>query len=143
MPVPQRTSTVLRRGAVGLLVGGVILAMVLVEARQDHPGDGRCAELWNAPANQANRSVVGGHSFPLATVRGVAPNKAGQPGCSVLLREREDGRWLWFGAAFVTETSVVWDGSVSGVRYGTDSPTGYVDDTPNANLQPDGSLVLR
>ena len=116
--------------------------MVLVEARQDHPGDGRCAELWNAPANQANRSVVGGHAFPLATVRGVAPNKAGQPGCSVLLREREDGPWLRFGAAFVTETSVIWDGGVSGVRYGTDSPTGYGDDTPNANLQPDGSLVL-
>ena len=143
MPVPQRTSTVLRRGAVGLLVGGVILVMVLVEARQDHPGDGRCAELWNAPANQANRSVVGGRAFPLATVRGVPPNKAGQPGCSVLLREREDGPWLWFGAAFVTETSVVWDGGVSGVRYGTDSPTGDVDDTPNAMLQPDGSLVLR
>jgi hypothetical protein len=88
MPVPQRTSTVLRRGAGGLLVGGVILVMVLVEARQDHPGDRRCAELWNAPANQANRSVVGGHAFPLATVRGAPPNKAGQPGCSVLLRER-------------------------------------------------------
>jgi hypothetical protein len=40
MPVLQRTSTVLRRGAVGLLVGGVILVMVLVEARQDHPGKG-------------------------------------------------------------------------------------------------------
>jgi hypothetical protein len=78
-----------------------------------------------------------------ATVRGVAPNKAGQPGCSVLLREREDGPWLAFGAVFVTETSVVWDGGVSGVRYGTDSPTGDVDDTPNAMLQPDGSLVLR
>jgi hypothetical protein len=142
MPVPQRTSTVLRRGAVGLLVGGVILVMVLVEARPDHPGDGRCAELWNAPANHPNRSVVRGRSFPLATVRGVPPNKAGQPGCSVLLREREDGPWLWFGAV-VTETSVVWDGGVSGVRYGTDSPTGYMDDTPNATLQPDGSLVLR
>jgi ribosomal protein S18 acetylase RimI-like enzyme len=120
MPVPQRRSTVLRRGAVGLLVGGVILVMVLVEVRPDHPGDGRCAELWNAPANQANRSVVRGRSFPLATVRGVPPNKAGQPGCSVLLREREDGPWLWFGAA-ITETSVVWDGGVSGVRYGTDA----------------------
>jgi hypothetical protein len=142
MPVPQRTSTVLRRGAVGLLVGGVILVMALVEARQDHPGDGRCAELWNAPANQANRSLVGGQAFPLVTVRGVAPNKAGQPGCSVFLREREDGPWLWFGA-IVTETSVVWDGGVSGVRYGTDSPTGYMDGNPNAMLQPDGSLVLR
>jgi hypothetical protein len=143
MPVLRRTSTVLRRGAVGLLVGGVILVMVLVEARPDRPGDGRCAELWNAPANQANRSVVGEHAFPLATVRGVEPNKAGQPGCSVFLREREDGPWLWFGAYFVTETSVVWDGGVSGVRYGTDSPTGYMDDTPDAMLQPDGSLVLR
>ena len=83
-----------------------------------------------------------GRSFPLATVRGVPPNKAGQPGCSVLLREREDGPWLWFGAA-ITETSVVWDGGVSGVRYGTDSPTGGFDDSPNATLQPDGSLVLR
>jgi hypothetical protein len=106
MPVPQRTSTVLRRGAVGLLVGGVILVMILVEARPDHPGDGRCAELWNAPANQTNRSVVRGRTFPLATV-------------------------------------VTWDGGVSGVRYGTDSPTGGFDDSPNAMLQPDGSLVLR
>jgi hypothetical protein len=142
MPVPQRTSTVLRRGGVGLLVGGVILVMVLVEARPDHPGDGRCAELWNAPANQANRSVVRGRALGLATVRGVPPNKAGQPGCSVFLREREDGPWLWFGAV-VTETAVTWDGGVSGARYGTDSPTGYMDDIPNATLQPDGSLVLR
>jgi hypothetical protein len=142
MPVPHPTSTVLRRGAVGLLLGGVILGMVLVEARPDHPGDGRCAELWNAPANHPNRSVVCGRSFPLATVRGIGPNKAGQPGCVVLVREREDGPWLLFGAV-VTETAVTWDGGVSGVRYGTDSPTGDVDDTPNANLQPDGSLVLR
>jgi hypothetical protein len=143
MPVLQRTSTVLRRGAVGLLVGGVILVMVLVEARQDHPGDGRCAELWNAPANQANRSVVRGRALGRATVRGVPPNKAGQPGCSVFLREREDGPWLAFGGYFAPETAVVWDGGVSGVRYGTDSPTDDVDDTPNATLQPDGSLVLR
>ena len=142
MSVLQRRSTVLRRGAVGLVVGGVILVMVLVEARPDHPGDGRCAELWDAPANQANRSMVRGRALGLATVRGVPPNKAGQPGCSVLLREREDGPWLWFGAV-VTETAVTWDGGVSGVRYGTDSPTGYMDDTPNATLQPDGSLVLR
>jgi hypothetical protein len=141
MSVPQRTSPVLGRVAVGLLVGGVILVMVLVEAWPNRPGDGRCAELWNAPANQANRSVVRGRSFPLATVRGVPPNKAGQPGCSVLLREREDGPWFWFGAV-VTETSVGWDGGVSGVRYGTDSPTGGFDDSPNATLQADGSLIL-
>jgi hypothetical protein len=142
MTVPQHTSPVLGIGAFGLLVGGVILIIVLVAVRQDRPGDGRCAELWNAPANQANRSVVRGRSFPLATVRGVPPNKAGQPGCSVLLREREDGPWLWFGAA-ITETAVIWDGGVSGVRYGTDSPTGGFDDSPNAMLQPDGSLALR
>jgi hypothetical protein len=141
MSVLQRTSTVLRRGAVGLLIGGVILVMVLVEARPDHPGDGRCAELWNAPANQANRSMVRGRAFSLATVRGVGPNKAGQPGCGVLLREREDGPWLEF-VAVLTETAVIWASSESGVRYGTDSPTGGVDDSPNATLQADGSLIL-
>jgi hypothetical protein len=49
--------------------------------------------------------------------------------------------WLLFGAA-ITETSVGWDGGVSGVRYGTDSPTGGVDGSPNATLQADGSLIL-
>jgi hypothetical protein len=142
VPVPQRTSTVLRRGAVGLLVGGVILVMVLVEARPDHPGDGRCAELWNAPANQANRSMVRGRAFSLATVRGIGPNKAGQTGCWVLLWEREDGPWILI-TAVLTETGVFWDGGMSGVRYGTDFPTGDVDDTTNAMLQSDGSLALR
>jgi hypothetical protein len=127
----------------GLLVGGVILLIVLAAARPDHPDDGRCAELWNAPANQANRSMVRGRAFSLATVRGIGPNKARQTGCSVLLWEREDGPWMLIGAEFVTETAVVWDGGVSGVRYGTDSPTGDVDDTPNAMLQSDGSLALR
>jgi hypothetical protein len=46
-----------------------------------------------------------------------------------------------FGAA-VTEAGVGWDGGVSGVRYGTESPTGGVDDAPNATLQADGSLAL-
>ena len=142
MPVPRRTGSILGLGAFGLLVGGVVLIIVLVAVRQDRPADGRCAELWNAPANQENRSLVRGRAFPLATVRGVEPNKAGQPGCSVLLREREDGPWLLFAAA-VSETGVSWEGSVSGVRYGTDSPTGDVDDTPNARLQPDGSVALR
>jgi hypothetical protein len=141
--VPQPTSPVLGLGAFGLLVGVVLLIVVLVAVRHDRPADGHCAELWNAPANQANRSMVRGRAFPLATVRGVGPNKAGQPGCSVLLREREDGPWMLIGAEFVTETTVVWGISESGVRYGTDSPTGDVDDTPNAILQPDGSLALR
>jgi hypothetical protein len=142
MSVTQQPSPVLGLGAFGLLVGGMLLIIVLVAARPDRPGDGRCAELWNAPANQPNRSLVRGRSFPLVTVRGAGPNKAGQPGCSVLLREREDGPWLLFGAT-ITETAVIWEGSLSGVRYGTDSPAGDVDDSPNAMLQPDGSLALR
>jgi hypothetical protein len=116
-------------GAFRLLVGVVLLIIVLVAARQDRPGDGQCAQLWNAPANQTNRSLVRGRAFSLATVRGAEPNKAGQPGCSVLLRERADGPWLLFGAS-ITETGVIWDDSVSGVRYGTDSPTGGADDSP-------------
>jgi hypothetical protein len=141
MSVPQRTSPVLGLGAFGLLVGVVLLIIVFVAVRQDHLGDGRCAELWNAAANQPNRSLVHGRSFPLATVRGAEPNKAGQPGCVVLLRERADGPWLLF-AAVLTETGVIWEVAVSGVRYGTDSPTGGVDDSPNATLQADGSLIL-
>jgi hypothetical protein len=140
MSAPQPTSPALGIGAFGLLVGVLILIMLVAE-RQDRPGDGRCAELWNAPANQTNRSLVRGRAFPLATVRGTAPNKAGQPGCVVLLRERQDGPWLLFGAV-ITETAVTWDGGTSGIRYGTDSPTGDVDDTLNAMLQPDGSLTL-
>jgi len=85
--------------------------------------------------------LVRGRAFPLATVRGVEPNKAGQPGCVVLLRERDDGPWLEF-VAVLTETTVFWESSGSGVRYGTDSPTGGVDDSPNATLQADGSLTL-
>jgi hypothetical protein len=127
-----------------LLVLGAVL--VLLVARWDltgsnRPSDRRCAELWNGPANQTNRSLVRGRSFPLATVRGVEPNKAGQPGCGVLLGERQDGPWLSFGAV-LTETAVFWDGGVTGVRYGTDSPTGDVDDAPNATLQADGTLTL-
>ena len=131
----------MEKGRWGLLVGGMILHLIILEARPDHPGDGRCAELWNAPANQANRSMVRGRVFSLATVRGVGPNKAGQPGCVLLLREREGGPWLEF-VAVLTETAVIWESSVSGVRYGTDSPTGGVDDSSNATLQADGSLIL-
>ena len=105
MSVPQPTSPVLGLGVFGLLVGGVLLIIVLVAVRYDRPGDGRCAELWNALANQANRSLVRGRTFPMATVRGVAPNKAGQPGCVVLLRERQDGPWMLFPAA-ITQSAV-------------------------------------
>jgi len=142
MRLPRRTSNILGRGALGVLAGGMILHVIILDTRPDHPDDKRCAELWNAPANQANRSMVRGRAFSLANVWVGGPNKAGQTGCTVLLREREDGPWILIGA-LLTETSVVWDGGVSGVRYGTDSPTGYGADPPNAMLQSDGSLALR
>jgi hypothetical protein len=129
-----------------LVVGAVLVLLDLARvvlldlAGSDRPSDRRCVELWNGPANQTNRSLVRRRSFPLATVRGVEPNKAGQPGCGVLLRERADGPWMLIGAV-LTETGVYWDPGVSGVRYGTDSPTG-VDDSPNAALQADGTLIL-
>jgi hypothetical protein len=130
-----------------LVVGAVLVLFDLARVvffdltGSDRPSDRRCAELWNGPANQTNRSLVHGRAFPLATVRGIEPNKAGQPGCVVLLRERQDGPWMLIGAV-LTETAVGWDPGVSGVRYGTDSPTGGVDDSPNATLQADGSLAL-
>ena len=130
-----------------LVVGAVLVLLDLARVvfldltGSDRPSDRRCAELWNGPANQTNRSLVRGRSFPLATVRGVEPNKAGQPGCGVLLRERADGPWMLIGAV-LTETGVYWDPGVTGVRYGTDSPTGDVDDSPNATLQADGTLTL-
>jgi hypothetical protein len=142
MRLPRRTSNILGKVALGLLVGGMILHVIILDVRPDHPNDGRCAELWNAPANQANHSMVRGRAFSLATVRGIGPNKAGQTGCSVLLWEREDGPWILI-TAVLTETGVFWDGGMSGVRYGTDFPTGDVDDTANAMLQSDGSLALR
>jgi hypothetical protein len=123
-----------------LVVGAVLVLSDLI--RPNRPSDRRCADLWNGPANQTNRSLVRGRSFPLATIRGAGPNKAGEQGCVVLLRERADGAWLLAGAELVSSTSVVWGPFASGVRYGTDNPTGGVDDTPNATLQSDGSLTL-
>jgi hypothetical protein len=138
-PVNTALTTLLIVGAVLVLLD--LARVMLIELTgSNRPSDRRCAELWNGPANHTNRSLVRGRSFPLATVQGSPPNKAGQPGCGLLLREREDGPWLDFSAA-ITETSVVWYG-VSGVRYGTDSPTGDVDDSPNATLQADGTLTL-
>jgi len=86
--------------------------------------------------------MVRGHVFPLVAVRGAGPNKASQQGCAVLLRERKDGPWLFAGAELVSSTSVVWGPFASGVQYGTGSPTGDVDDSPNATLQADGTLTL-
>ena len=144
VPRQRRVATALT----ALLVVGAMLVLldlarvVLLDlTHSNRPSDRRCAELWNGPANQTSRSLVRGRSFPLATVRGIGPNKAGQPGCVVLLRDRADGPWLSFGAV-LTETGVYWDGGVSGVRYGIDSPSGAVDDSPNATLQSDGTLTL-
>jgi hypothetical protein len=139
-PVATAWTALLVVGAVLVLID-LARVMFLDLAGPDRPSDRRCAELWNGPANQTNRSLVRGRSFPLATVRGIGPNKAGQPGCVVLLRERQDGPWLSF-VTVLTETAVSWDPEVTGVRYGTDSPSGGVDDTPNATLQADGSLRL-
>jgi hypothetical protein len=147
MGIVPRQRPVATAWAALLVVGAMLVlfdlarVMLLDLTGSDRPSDRRCAELWNGPANQTNRSLVRGRAFPLATVRGVEPNKAGQPGCGVLLRERQDGPWMLIGAV-LTETGVFWDPGVSGVRYGTDSPTGDVDDTPNATLQSDGTLTL-
>jgi hypothetical protein len=139
-PVATALTALLVVGAV-LVLFDLARVVLLDLTHSNRPSDRRCAELWNGPANQTNRSLVRGRSFPLATVRGIEPNKAGQPGCVVLLRERADGPWMLIGAV-LTETGVYWDPGVSGVRYGTDSPTGGVDDTPNATLQADGTLTL-
>jgi hypothetical protein len=139
-PVATTWTALLVVGAVLVLID--LARVVLLDLTgSDRPSDRRCVELWNGPANQTNRSLVRGGSFPLTTVRGIEPNKAGQPGCVVLLRERADGPWLSFGAA-LTETGVYWDPGVSGGRYGTDSPSGDVDDSPNATLQAGGTLTL-
>ena len=139
-PVATALTALLVVGAV-LVLFDLARVMFLDLTDSDRPSDRRCAELWNGPANQTNRSLVRGRGFPLATVGGVEPNKAGQTGCWVLLRERQDGPWMLIGAV-LTETGVYWDPGVSGVRYGTDSPTGGVDDSPNATLLADGILTL-
>jgi|GEM_PF-2091349 hypothetical protein len=147
MAIAPRQRLVNRALTALLVVGAVLVLLNLARillldlTHSNRPSDRRCAELWNGPANQTNRSLVRGRSFPLATVRGIEPNKPGQPGCVLLLRERADGPWLEF-VAVLTETAVIWESSVSGVRYGTDSPTGGVDDSPNATLQADGTLIL-
>ena len=139
-PVNPALTALLVVGAV-LVLFDLARVLLLDLTGSNRPSDRRCAELWNGPANQTNRSVVRGRAFPLATVWGIEPNKAGQPGWGVLLRDRADGPWMLIGAA-LTQTGVYWDPGVSGVRYGTDSPTGELDDSPNATLQADGTLTL-
>ena len=110
MGIATRQRSVATAWTALLVVGAVLVLFDLARvvfldlARSDRPSDRRCAELWNGPANQTNRSLVRGRAFPLATVRGIGPNKAGQPGCVVLLRERQDGPWMLIGA-LLTETA--------------------------------------
>jgi hypothetical protein len=131
MGIVPRQRPVASAWAAILVVGAVLVLFDLARVvfldltGSDRPSDRRCAELWNGPANQTNRSLVRGRSFPLATVRGIGPNKAGQPGCVVLLRERADGPWMLIGAA-ITETGVYWADSTG--RRNTLS-TGGVDGT--------------
>jgi hypothetical protein len=97
-----------------LLVVGAALVLVdlarvvfLDLTGSDRPSDRGGAALWNGPADPTNRCLVRGRALPLATVWGVEPHQAGQPGGGVLVR---DGRmapgWL-FGAA-LTPTGVSW-----------------------------------
>lgn len=61
-----------------------------------------------------------------------------------LLREREDGPWLLTGATITSDIDpVLWAVDAEGAEYGSDSPTGYVDGSPNATLQPDRTISLR
>ena len=86
MGIATRQRSVATAWTALLVVGAVLvlfdLARVLLIdlTGSNRPSDRRCAELWNGPANQTNRSLVRGRAFPLATVRGIGPNKAGQPG---------------------------------------------------------------
>ena len=76
MRAPRRTSNILGKGALGLLVGGMILHLITSRRVQATRAMG-CAELWNAPANRANRSMVRGRAFSLATVRASDPARPG------------------------------------------------------------------
>jgi hypothetical protein len=81
---------------------------------------------------------------PLVTIRSIGPNKAGQPGCVALLREREDGPWLLTSAVVTDDGGPVrWTVDVRGRQYGSDNPTGNWDDAPNATLHQDRTIQLR
>ena len=86
---------------------------------------------------------LGHQAFSLVTIRSIGPNKAGQPGCVGLLREREDGPWLLTSAVVTNDGGPVrWTVDERGRQYGSDSPTGNWDDSPNATLHQDRTMEL-
>jgi hypothetical protein len=80
-----------------LTLAALLLSLGLVACQRSEPGPGiqRCVAWWNDPQNRGYRlalgEALGDRPFPLVTIRSIGPNKAGQPGCVGLLREREDG----------------------------------------------------
>jgi hypothetical protein len=105
-------------GVAALLVISAVFAISNL-AHSNRPSDRRCADLWNGPTNQTNRSLVRGRVFPLATVRGAGPNKAGEQECAVLLRERKDRPWLLAGASW--SPAARWCGVPSPQASGTEA----------------------
>jgi hypothetical protein len=140
MSVPQPTSPVLGLGAFGLLVG-------VDPHHRLRGGASRPPGRWALRRaveriGQPDQPVVGSRSRLRA---GDGPGRRTQQGRAAGLCGGVAGARGWtlvLFAAALTETAVIWEGSVSGVRYGTDSPTGGVDDSPNATLLADGSLIL-
>ena len=133
--------------AVVMLVA-LLLGLGVVACTPSGPGIQRCVAWWNDPQNRDYRraldKALGDRPVPLVTIQSIGPNKAGQPGCTGLLREREDGLWLLTGATITSDVDpVLWAISAEGARYGSDSPTGDVDDAPNATLQADRTISLR
>jgi hypothetical protein len=133
-----------------LTLPALLLNLGLVACQPSQPGPGiqRCVGWWNDPQNRTYRLALGealsDRPFPLVTIRSIGPNKAGQPGCVALLREREDGPWLLAGAVVTNDGGPVrWTVDEQGRQYGSDSPTGNWDDSPNATLHPDQTIELR
>jgi hypothetical protein len=132
-----------------LTLPALLLSLGLVAWQPSEPGPGvqRCVAWWNDPQNRTYRlalgEALGDRPFPLVTIRSIGPNKAGQPGCVGLLREREDGPWLLTGGVVTNGGPVRWTVDERGRQYGLDSPTGSWDDCPNATLHQDRTIELR
>jgi len=130
------------------MLAALLLSLGLVACKPSGPGIQRCVAWWNDPQNRDYRralgEALGDRPVPLVTIRSIGPNKAGQPGCVGLLRERDDGPWLLTGATLTSDVGpVLWAIDAEGAQYGSDSPTGDVDDSPNATLHPDQMIALR
>ena len=126
----------------------LLLSLGLAACKPSGPGTQRCVAWWNDPQNRDYRralgEALGERPVPLVTIQSIGPNKAGQPGCAGLLRERADGPWLLTGATLTSDVGpVLWAIHAEGARYGSDSPTGSWDDSPNATLHPDQTILLR